>query len=296
LRIYIGYKQDNWVGLLPYAEYAYNSKEHSAHGQSPIRVAFGTNPKGFDGVPDEHWLRKPPTSWTEGGPAPELRRQVSARLTEWADMSSAAKASLEKAQRTNAKWYNTSRLPLHFAEGDSVLLRTKNITTSRPSKKLDARYLGPFTVTKKIGKLAYRLDLPPSMARIYPVFNISLLEPWNEPFRFKGFKPGPTQIPDDVSAGDRYEVEGILEHKDTAARGREYKVKWLGWPLQDCTWEPEDHLDNCEEILAEYMASPKDVSRVPNGHTTARGRPIATPKSRIQTRGSARERGGKGKL
>jgi hypothetical protein len=42
---------------------------------------------------------------------------------------------------------------------------------------MDARYLGLFTVTKKIGKLAYRLDLPPSMARIYPVFNIALLEP-----------------------------------------------------------------------------------------------------------------------
>lgn len=92
-------------------------------------------------------------------------------------MSSAAKSSLEKAQRTNAKWYNTSRLPLYFAEGDSVLLRSKNITTSRPSKKMDARYLGPFTVTKKIGKLAYRLDLPPSMAHIHPVFNIALLEP-----------------------------------------------------------------------------------------------------------------------
>jgi hypothetical protein len=93
----MGYQQDDWVGLLPYAEYAYNLKEHSAHGQSPIRVAFGTNPKGFDGVPNEYWLRKPPTSWAEGGLTPELRRQVSYRLTEWADMSSAAKSSLEKA-------------------------------------------------------------------------------------------------------------------------------------------------------------------------------------------------------
>ena len=296
LRIYMGYRQDDWVGLLPYAEYAYNSKEHSAHGQSPIRVAFGTNPKGFDGVPDEHWLRKPPTSWAEGGPTPELRRQVSHRLTEWADMSSAAKSSLEKAQRTNAKWYNTSRLPLYFAEGDSVLLRSKNITTSRPSKKMDARYLGPFTVTKKIGKLAYRLDLPPSMARIHPVFNIALLEPWNEPFEFTKFKPGPIQIPEDVSAGDRYEVEGILEHRETTARGREYKVKWLGWPTQDCTWEPEDHLDNCEQILAEYMANPRDVSRARGGSRTAQGRPMATPTTRRQTRGSERGRGRKGKL
>jgi hypothetical protein len=42
---------------------------------------------------------------------------------------------------------------------------------------MDARYLRPFTVTKKIGKLAYRLDLPPLIARIHPIFNIILLKP-----------------------------------------------------------------------------------------------------------------------
>jgi hypothetical protein len=40
--------------LLPYAEYAYNSKKYLAHGQSPIRVAFRTNPKEFNRVPDKH--------------------------------------------------------------------------------------------------------------------------------------------------------------------------------------------------------------------------------------------------
>jgi hypothetical protein len=96
-------------------------------------------------------------------------------------------------------------------------------------KKFNARYLGPFTVTKKIGKQAYWLELPPSIARLHPVFNVALLELWVELFKFKDFQPGPVQIPDeDVSSGDRYEVEGILEHKDTAVRGQEYKVKWLG--------------------------------------------------------------------
>ena len=297
LRIYMGYKQDNWVDLLPYAEYAYNSKVHSAHERSPIHVAFGTQTRGFDGVPDEHWLRKPPTIWADEGSSTELRRQVTVRLTDWSDMSAAARDSLEKAQRANALWYDTKRMPMHFAVGDQVLLRSKNITTSRPSKKFDARYLGPFTVTKKIGKQAYRLELPLSMARLHPVFNVALLEPWVEPFKFKNFQPGPVQIPDeDVSSGDRYEVEGILEHKDTAVRGREYKVKWLGWSIQDATWEPPQNLDACDEILAEYLRNPKDVSRGAGAQSTVQGRPMATPKTRKQTRGSASRRGGKGKL
>jgi transposase InsO family protein len=54
LRIYMNYKQDNWVDLLPYAEYAYNSKSHLSHGESPIKAAFGIALKGFDRVLDEH--------------------------------------------------------------------------------------------------------------------------------------------------------------------------------------------------------------------------------------------------
>jgi hypothetical protein len=47
------------VGLLSFAEYAYNSKSYLGYGYSPIKMAFGVDPKGFDGVPDEHWLRQP---------------------------------------------------------------------------------------------------------------------------------------------------------------------------------------------------------------------------------------------
>jgi hypothetical protein len=106
-----------------------------------------------------------------------------------------------------------------------VLLRAKNITTRRPSKKFDARYLGPFLVSKRIRKLAYRLDLPPSMSRLHPVFNVSLLEPWHEPPPESNFRPSAIQIPEDIAIGNQYKVERILEHKDTKARGREYLVK-----------------------------------------------------------------------
>jgi hypothetical protein len=83
-------------------------------------------------------------------------------------------------------------------------------------------------VVRKVGKLAYELNLPPSMDRVHPVFNVLLLEPWREPLAQSGFRPGPVQVPNDVLPADRYKVEGILDHRDTAARGRKYRVKWLG--------------------------------------------------------------------
>ena len=124
-----------------------------------------------------------------------------------------AAASLSHAQKANKKWYNAKREEKHFAEGDWVLLRAKNIMTRRPSKKFNARYLGPFKILKRIGKLAYRLDLPPSIARLHPVFNVSLLEAWNAPPPEAGFKPGAIQIPDEITLGERYEVEAILNCK-----------------------------------------------------------------------------------
>ena len=258
----MNYQQDNWVDLLPYAEYAYNSKPHSAHGESPIKVAYGIDPKGFDGVPDEHWLRQPPTDWDKDAKAPELRRQVAGRLTRWHEAWAIAKETLEYAQQSQARWYNSKRTERHFAEGDQVILRAKNLLTKRPSKKFDARYLGPFTVLKKIGKLAYKLELPPSMDRVHPVFNVSLLEPWREPLASKEFRPGPVQIPMDALPCDRYEVEGILEHRDSAARGREYRVKWLGWSNEDATWEPLEHLDHCDQILEDYHKDSRDSSQL----------------------------------
>jgi transposase InsO family protein len=295
LRIYMDYQQDNWVGLLPFAEYAYNSKSHSGHGHSPIKMAFGVDPKGFDGVPDEHWLRQPDPQWATEGPAVALRRQAAGRLGEWTEMWEAAKASLEHAQTQNEKWYNKKRESCYFVEGEQVLLRAKNITTRRPSKKFDARYLGPFLVSKRIGKLAYRLDLPPSMSRLHPVFNVSLLEPWHEPPPESNFRPSAIQIPEDIAMGDRYEVEGILEHKDTKARGREYLVKWLGWPVEHSTWEPANNLDYCEDILREYLSNPAVASRshrgrAPGNRRSAVAETSYSPGLEVQKRGRGRPR------
>jgi len=47
--------------------------------------------------------------------------------------------------------------------------------TSRPSKKLDFKRTGPYTVSKIINKNAYKLDLQSTM-RNHNVFHVSLLD------------------------------------------------------------------------------------------------------------------------
>ena len=42
-------------------------------------------------------------------------------------------------------------------------------------EKLSPRFIGPFEILERIGTVAYRLALPPSMSGVYEVFHVSML-------------------------------------------------------------------------------------------------------------------------
>ena len=62
--------------------------------------------------------------------------------------------------------------------GDKAYLLTQNLRTTRPSKKLDHKKIGPFIIIAKPGPAIRKLQLPRD-ARIHPVFNVFLLHPAN---------------------------------------------------------------------------------------------------------------------
>ncbi len=264
LRHYCNYNQNNWAQLLPCAEFAYNSKRQESTKMSPIQIAFGRPPATFDGIPDDHWL--PSQSRPPEGAEPDsiLARRAKEHLEAWKKDWIAARDALEHAQELQQRYYNRKRIDFHFQENQLVLLNAKHIKTKRPCKKLDAKYLGPFEIAKKLGKATYRLKLPPGMSRIHPVFNVNLLEEYLGDTT--NFQPGP--ISHLEVEGDRYEVEEILGHRVT--NGTTYfLVKWYGWSEEHNTWEPEGNLDNCQEILERYWKNPQSIPERP---TRTRGR------------------------
>jgi len=78
--------------------------------------------------------------------------------------------SILDAQERQAK--NAGGKEITFDGGDRVWLLTKHFRTTRPSKKLDHKRAGPYTVSKIINQNAYKLDLAKTM-RNHNVVHVS---------------------------------------------------------------------------------------------------------------------------
>ena len=47
----------------------------------------------------------------------------------------------------------------------------------------------------------------------------------------------------------RFEVERILQWQKASRTGRkEYLTLWTGYPIEEATWEPEEHFDDREAL------------------------------------------------
>jgi hypothetical protein len=68
---------------------------------------------------------------------------------------------------------------LEFEVGDHVYLRVtpmKGVKRFGMKGKLVPRYIGPFPILEKCGTVAYKLDLPPSLARVHDIFHVLQLK------------------------------------------------------------------------------------------------------------------------
>ena len=85
-----------------------------------------------------------------------------------------AKAALAKAADDMKRFYDAHRTVVEFEVGAKVWLDARDISTTRPTKKFDDKWFGPYKILAKISRNAYKLALPSSL-KIHPVFHISRL-------------------------------------------------------------------------------------------------------------------------
>ena len=74
--------------------------------------------------------------------------------------------------------------------GDHVFLKVmpkRGVVRFDKQGKLSSRYIGPFEILERVGTVAYRLTLPPSLSGVHEVFHVSML---------RKYTPDPTHVVD----------------------------------------------------------------------------------------------------
>ncbi|MBW0471082.1 hypothetical protein O181_010797 [Austropuccinia psidii MF-1] len=132
-----------------------------------------------------------------------------------------------------------------------VWLASKNLKTTRPTKKLSGRWLGPFQVFKNIGSHAYHLKLPQQLKSVHPVFHVSLLEPVK-----KSSIPNCNQLPPPpvlVEDKEEWEVAQVLNSK--LKRGQLWylvELKGFSEDPERTTWEPASNLTRSPDLVNNF--------------------------------------------
>ncbi|CAA0817008.1 Unknown protein [Striga hermonthica] len=174
------------------------------------------------------------------------------------------------------KWADKKRRPREFSQGDLVLVKLlpQQFKTFRSLHKgLIRKYEGPYPVSKKIGNVACRVNLPPSL-KIHPVFHVSMLKP------YKGDVEDPSRglssrAPPITTKSFDKEVEAVLTSDIVRRRGvppkTRYLIKWKDLPESEASCEFEEDLLQFQDTLEQYKVtrtSPQQVGENVTPRTT----------------------------
>ncbi|KAJ0788379.1 putative nucleotidyltransferase, Ribonuclease H [Helianthus annuus] len=219
----------NWDSYLPLAEFSYNNSYHTSIQMAPFEALYGRKCRS-------------PISWHEIGQAqitgPELIQEATDKILQVRD-------NLLKARNRQKSYADKGRKPMEFETGDNVLLKVspwEGVVRFGKKGKLAPRYVGPFKILERIGKVAYRLDLPEGLSNVHPVFHVSNLK--------KCLADEGLHVPlEDLQVNETLHfVEKPVEIMDQGTKQLRrsripiVKVRWEGKRGAEFTWELESEM------------------------------------------------------
>ena len=166
------------------------------------------------------------------------------------------------------------RHDVEFQAGDVVLLKLhpycQQTAFKRVHQKLASKFYNPYLIEKKVGNVAYQLQLPAG-AKIHPVFHASLLK------KYVGDPPQVNlELPPIADEGvASVEPEKILDTcwiKQGKKFIEERLVKWKRLPTENAAWEaitllhsqfPSLDLEDKDPLGGRSIDRPRRSERIP---------------------------------
>ena len=152
----------SWEEHLPSVEFSYNNNYQASIQMAPYGALYGRPCRS-------------PICWTEVGESsttgPDLIRDTTEKV-------GLIRKRLLMAQIRLKSYADKRRRPLEFEAGDHVFLKVmpkRGVVRFRKRGTLSPRFIGPFEVLERVGAVAYRLALPPSLSGVHEVFHVSML-------------------------------------------------------------------------------------------------------------------------
>jgi hypothetical protein len=152
----------SWDKSLPYAEFSYNNSYQASLKMSPFEALYGRK-------------CRTPLYWDQTGERQFFGPEV---IQEAEEQVRIIRENLRVAQTRKKSYADNRRRPLEF-EGDYVYLKVSPLRGMRRFKvkgKLSPRYIGPFLIFRRVGEMAYQLELPASLSDVHNVFHVSQLK------------------------------------------------------------------------------------------------------------------------
>ena len=208
---------------------AYNNSYQSSIEMAPYEALYGRKCRA-------------PLCWDEVGERKLLGQEI---VQGTIDNVKVIRDRLKIAQDRQKSYVDNRRRDLEFQVGDQVFLRIspwKGVLRFRKKGKLSPHYMGPYEIVERIGEVAYRLRLPPELARIHDVFHVSMLRKYMaDPSHV--LRDQPVELKEDLTYEER--PVQIIDRKDQVLRNKVIplaKVLWMNHGSEEATWEREDHM------------------------------------------------------
>jgi hypothetical protein len=242
LRHLVNAKKDDWPSHLPEVEFTINNMVNTSTNRAPMEFLTGiVAPSAVDAATAPPGLAK---TWS----ATRDRLRAEAR------------DALLFAQTKMSIYYDKRHAPISFKVGDLAYVRVSapmqpgyHLSNETSTHKLSQQRIGPFKIIDKVGRLAYKLEIP-STWKIHPVVSVAHLEPHTP----DPFERTEVPVPDLLEGHDgevepEWEIEEILRKRYNKRRKRdEYYVKWKGFGPETNTLEPEENMIHAREALERF--------------------------------------------